>query len=131
MTPMLLTLALAGLLHIVQFVVASTMANMDVGPGYTTSPRDRDPSRPMRNVTARMLRAYDNNVQMFPFFAAAVLLIDVTDQVTTLTLGAAWVYLAARALYIPAYALGWQPWRSYIWLVAMAAVAILFIASLI
>ena len=60
-----------------------------------------------------------------------MLLIDVTDQVTTLTLGAAWVYLAARALYIPAYALGWQPWRSYIWLVAMAAVAILFIASLI
>ena len=43
MTPFLLTIALAGLLHIVQFVTASTMANMDVGPGYTTSPRDRDP----------------------------------------------------------------------------------------
>lgn len=85
----------------------------------------------MRNVTARMLRAYDNNVQMFPFFAAAVFLIHLTDQVSTLTLGAAWVYLAARALYIPAYALGWQPWRSYIWLVALACVAILFIASLI
>ncbi len=131
MTPILLTLAIAGLLHIAQFVVASTMANMDVGPGYTTSPRDREPSRPMRKVTARMLRAYDNNVQMFPFFAAAVVLIHLTDQATALTLAAAWVYLAARAIYIPAYALGWQPWRSYIWLVAMASVATLFIAALI
>ncbi|MCR8827398.1 MAPEG family protein [Pseudosulfitobacter koreensis] len=131
MTPILLTIALAGLLHIAQFVVASTMANMDVGPGYTTSPRDREPSRPMRKTTGRMLRAYDNNVEMFPFFAAAVLLIHLTEQPSTVTLWTAWIYLAARALYIPAYALGWQPWRSYIWLVAMVSVATLFIASLI
>ncbi|ASM71217.1 MULTISPECIES: MAPEG family protein [Roseobacteraceae] len=131
MTPILLTIALAGLLHITQFVVASYMANVDMGPGYTTSPRDHDSTRPVRTTTGRMLRAYDNNVQMFPFFASGVLLIHLTDQATGVTVGAAWVYITARALYIPAYALGWQPWRSYIWLVAMAAVATLFIASLI
>lgn len=131
MTPLLTLLALAGLLHIAQFVVASYMANVDLGPGYTTSPRDRAPSREMRKTTARMLRAYDNHVQMFPFFAAAVLLIHVTDQSNLVTVIAAWAYLAARALYIPAYALGWAPWRSYIWMVAMLSIAVLFIAALI
>jgi len=131
MTPTLIPLALAGLLHIAQFVVASYMANVDLGPGYTTSPRDRAPSREMRTVTARMLRAYDNHIQMFPFFAAAVLLIHVTGQSSGVTVAAAWVYLIARAFYIPAYALGWAPWRSYIWMVAMLSIAVLFIAALI
>ncbi|AJE48593.1 MAPEG family protein [Celeribacter indicus] len=130
MTPELVALALAGLMHIAQFAVASVMANADLGPGYTTSPRDRAPSREMRPTTARLLRAYDNHVQMFPFFAAAALLIAVTDQSSAVTAAAAWGYLLARLLYIPAYAFGWQPWRSYIWILAMLATAILFIAAL-
>ncbi len=117
-------------MHIAQFVVASYMANVDLGPGYTTSPRDRAPSREMRITTARMLRAYDNHVQMFPFFAAALLALHVTGQTSGVTLAAAWVYLAARLVYIPAYALGWKPWRSYVWIVAMASVATLFLAAL-
>lgn len=130
MTPDLIPLALVGLMHIAQFVVASYMANVDLGPGYTTSPRDRAPSREMRLTTARMLRAYDNHVQMFPFFAAALLALHVTGQTSGVTLAAAWVYLAARLVYIPAYALGWKPWRSYVWIVAMASVATLFLAAL-
>ncbi|WP_417241934.1 MAPEG family protein [Celeribacter sp.] len=130
MTPDLIPLALVGLMHIAQFVVASYMANVDLGPGYTTSPRDRAPSREMRITTARMLRAYDNHVQMFPFFAAALLALHVTGQTSGVTLAAAWVYLAARLVYIPAYALGWKPWRSYVWIVAMASVATLFLAAL-
>ena len=131
MTPILIPLALAGLMHIVQFAIASYMANVDLGPGFTTSPRDRAPSREMRLTTARMLRAYDNHVQMFPFFAAAVLLIQVTAQSSVVTIVAAWAYLLARALYIPAYAFGWTPWRSYIWLCAMTCCAILFISALV
>ncbi|GAA3862906.1 MAPEG family protein [Celeribacter arenosi] len=131
MTPILIPLALAGLMHIVQFAVASYMANVDLGPGYTTSPRDRAPSREMRVTTARMLRAYDNHVQMFPFFAAAVLLIQITAQSSVVTIVAAWTYLFARALYVPAYAFGWKPWRSYLWIVAMTCCAILFIAALV
>lgn len=131
MTPDLIPLAIVGLMHIAQFAVASYMANVDLGQGYTTSARDRAPSREMRLTTARMLRAYDNHVQMFPFFAAIVLAIHVTGQISGVTTVAAWVYLVARIAYVPAYAFGWQPWRSYIWLVAMAATATLYLAALI
>jgi len=131
MAPELLVLALAGLMHIAQFAVASIMANRDLGPGYTTSPRDRPPSREMRTVTARMLRAYDNHVQMLPLLAAAVAVVTISGQSTGWTAALAWLYLAARALYVPAYAFGWQPWRSIVWLVALAACALLFLAALV
>lgn len=131
MTFELTILALAGLLHIVQFAVASYMANVDVGPRYTTSPRDRMPSRELRTATARLLRAYDNSAVMLPLFGLGVVIITLSDQSTALTRGAAALYLAARAAYTPAYALGWQPWRSYIWLLAMACCAALFLAALI
>lgn len=130
MTPDLTALALVGILHIAQFAVASYMANVDVGPGYTTSPRDRAPSREMRATTARMLRAYDNHNAMFGLFAAAVLLLHVTAQNNGFTATLTFLYLAARGAYVPAYAFGWQPTRSYIWLAAMACCALLYLAAL-
>lgn len=131
MTPELTALAVAGLLHIAAFSVFSYMANVDVGPGYTTSPRDRAPSRDMRKTTARMMRVYDNSVAQIGLFAAGALLIAVSEQSTQITALAAWAFVALRALYIPAYVLGWQPWRSFIWLGAMACCAVLFIAALV
>lgn len=131
MTPELTALALAGLLHIAQFSLASVMANRDLGPRYTMGSRDSAPTREMRNVTARMLRAYDNHVQMLGLFAIGAILIAVTGQSTGITATAAYLYLAARILYIPAYAFGWNPARSYIWAVALASCATLLIAALI
>ena len=40
MTPELTVLALAGLLHGIQFVLVSIPANLELGPGKTASPRD-------------------------------------------------------------------------------------------
>ena len=40
-------------------------------------------------------------------------------------------YLAARILYIPAYALGWSPWRSLIWSVGLLATIVMLLAALL
>ena len=47
MTPELTALALAALLQAVQFVLYAIPANLELGPGYTMSARDRPPSREM------------------------------------------------------------------------------------
>ena len=39
--------------------------------------------------------------------------------------------LAARILYVPAYAFGWNPWRSAIWAVGFLATLTMLIAALI
>jgi uncharacterized MAPEG superfamily protein len=130
MTPELTALALAGLLHIAQFSLASYMANRDLGPRYTMGTRDGAPTREMRTITARMLRAYDNHVQMLGLFGLGAVIIAVTGQSTGVTATAAYTYLVARLLYIPAYAFGWTPARSYIWAIALICCATLLLVAL-
>jgi uncharacterized MAPEG superfamily protein len=53
------------------------------------------------------------------------------NQSTVVTQNAAWVYLVARVLYIPAYAYGLRPWRSAVWGVGFIATLTMIVAALI
>jgi uncharacterized MAPEG superfamily protein len=129
MTPELTALALAGLLQVVQFVAYSIAANTQVGPGYAMSPRD-EPRR-LTGMAGRLQRALQNHFEGLIMFTLAVVVVTVSGQSGGLTAGCAWAYLAARALYIPAYAFGWSPWRSVIWAVGFFATLIMLIAALV
>ena len=131
MTPELTALALAGLLQFVQYALFAIPANAELGTGYTSSPRDRPPSRQMSVVTGRMQRAMNNHFEGLILFTLAVVVVTLGDQSTNVTQTAAWTYLAARVLYIPAYALGWRPWRSAIWGVGFFATLTMIIAALL
>ncbi len=131
MTPELTVLALAGLLQAAQFVLFSVPANRELGVGYTSSPRDRPPSRQMAERTARLQRALNNHFEALILFTLAVVVVTLGDQSTPVTGYAAWTYLAARVLYIPAYAFGWRPWRSAIWAVGFFATLTMIVAALI
>ena len=131
MPPELTILALAALLLAAQFIPFSILANRDLTPGYTTSPRDRPPSRQMSILTARLQRALNNHFESLILFTIAVVVVTLGQQSTPVTQNAAYIYLAARILYVPAYALGWRPWRSAIWMVGFTATFTMIIASLI
>jgi uncharacterized MAPEG superfamily protein len=131
MTPELTALALAGLLQAVQLTVFATPANLELTPAYTTSPRDTPPPRPMSRVTARLQRALNNHFEALILFTLAVVVVTLGGQSTPLTQTCAWIYLAARVLYIPAYAFGWSPWRSAIWGVGFFATMTMIIAALL
>jgi uncharacterized MAPEG superfamily protein len=53
------------------------------------------------------------------------------DKSSPLTATCGWAYLAARILYVPAYAFGWQPWRSLIWSVGLLATTVMLVAALL
>jgi uncharacterized MAPEG superfamily protein len=131
MTPELTALALAGLLQALQFTVFAIPANRELGVGYTSSPRDRPPSREMSTVTGRLQRALNNHFEGLILFTLAVVVVTLGNQSTPVTQYAAWTYLGARILYIPAYAFGWRPWRSAIWSVGFLATVIMLIAALL
>ncbi len=130
MTPELTALVLAALLQALQFVLYAVPANLELGPGYTTSPRDRPPSREMSARTARLGRALDNHFEGLILFTIAVLAVTFADRSNAVTMVAAWVYLGARVLYVPAYWLGWRPGRSLIWLVGFLATVAMLLAAL-
>ncbi|KIN63663.1 Inner membrane protein [Sulfitobacter noctilucicola] len=131
MTPELIVLTLAALLQFGQFALYAIPANIELTPGYTMSPRDREPTREMSERTARLGRAFDNHFQALILFTIAVLVIQSSAQNTGFTAACAMVYLVARLAYIPAYAFGWSPLRSYIWFAGLLATVFMLLAALI
>jgi uncharacterized MAPEG superfamily protein len=131
MTPELTALALAALLQAAQFALFAVPANVELTPGYTSSPRDKPPSRQMSVTTGRLQRALNNHFEALILFTIAVVVVTLGNQSTPITQYAAWAYLAARTLYVPAYYLGWRPWRSAIWAVGFFATITMIVAALI
>jgi uncharacterized MAPEG superfamily protein len=131
MTPELTALTLCGLLQALQFILFAVPANLELGTGYTSSARDKPPSRQMSTRTARLQRALNNHFEALILFTLAVLVITVSNQSTPTTQAAAYTFLAARILYVPAYAFGWRPWRSAIWGIGWLATLTMMVAALV
>lgn len=131
MTPELTALACAGLLQAVLFALFAIPANIELTPDYTSSPRDLPPERPLSVKTARLQRALNNGFEGLILFTLAVTVVTLGDQSSTLTQTCAWIFLCARALYIPAYWLGWAPGRSAIWAAGFFATLTMIIAALL
>jgi len=131
MTPELTALALAGLLQAIQFIAFAIPANRDLTPAYALSARDKPSSRPLAPLTGRLQRAMNNHFEGLILFTLAVTVVTLGNQSTALTQTCGWVYLAARVLYIPAYAFGLNPGRSLIWAVGFFATITMMAAALI
>ena len=136
MTTELTVLALAALLQAVQFALMSVPANLELGTGKTLSPRDASRlQKPLMDQvsdrTGRLYRAFNNHFEALILFTIAVVVVTLGDASTGFTAACAWVYLAARVLYIPAYAFGWVPWRSLIFFVGFLATMLMILAALI
>ena len=136
MTSELTALALAGLLQVLQYALMAVPANLELGVGKTLSPRDLDrlgaPIESQLSIrTARLLRAMNNHFEGLILFTIAVVVVTLGEKTSALTAACAWIYLAARVLYIPAYAFGWVPWRSFIWFAGFAATLLMLLSSLL
>ena len=130
MTPELTVLALAVLLLLVQLAWAATRANLEVGSAWFLSPRDT-PGPELSRGTNRLKRAYANHVEALVPFAAVALLVAVSGQSTGVTAACAWIYLAARVLYVPAYLYGWNPGRSLLYGAGYLATGLMAVAALL
>ncbi|WP_425091396.1 MAPEG family protein [Tropicimonas sp. S265A] len=129
MTPELTVLALAALLQVVQFVLYSITANLQVGPKRAMSPRD-EPIH-LTGAAGRLQRALNNHFEGLILFTIAVVLVTLSDQSSPVTQLCAHAYLIARILYVPAYVQGLAPWRSVIWMVGFLATVIMILATLL
>jgi uncharacterized MAPEG superfamily protein len=124
----LTVLALAGLLQGLQFAAFSVAANLQVGPKVAMGPRDNPPG--LTGSAGRLQRAFGNHFEGLILFTLAVVTVTLGGQASGVTATCAWIYLAARILYVPAYVLGWVPWRSAIWAVGFAATMVMILAAL-
>ena len=129
MTPELTVLALAAILQWVQMLLAAMAMNRDAGFAWNAGPRDVWPE--FSPLTGRLRRAVANHFEALILFTIAVVLVTLSAAASKLTAACAWVYLAARILYVPAYAFGWSPWRSAIFGVGATATMVMLLAALL
>ncbi|MGR3378128.1 MAPEG family protein [Salipiger abyssi] len=128
MTPELAALAATVLVHLAAMMWSQRSLEADVGREGNTGPRDGIEDR-LSDRTKRMRRALANHVENTGLFIIAVVLVEFTESSGVLTALFAWIYVAARALYLPAYAFGWVPWRSVIWLVGFVSTLAMILLS--
>jgi uncharacterized MAPEG superfamily protein len=129
MTPELIALALAVFLQFGQITLAGWSMNRDVGAEWNAGPRDEEPE--FSPLTGRLRRAVANHFEALTLFTIAVLIVSLSGKTGALTATCAWVWLAARILYVPAYAFGWSPWRSVIFGIATLATVVMLLVALI
>ena len=121
-------LGLYGLLVMITVLTQVSGAAGQLGMGYLLSSRDE--GRGLTGMTARIERAMTNSVTALALFAPPVLILALRDGFSANTLLAAQVFLIARLVYLPAYALGIVGLRTLAWLAGFAATAILYLLAL-
>ena len=103
-----------GLFHVLLGAVLMTRQR---GMKWNASARDGE-AKPLVGAAARVDRGLRNFLETFPFFAAAVLAVVVTQRTSSDTALGAQVYFWARLAYLPIYAAGIPYLRSLVWAVS-------------
>lgn len=131
MSAELTVLGLAVLLAVVQLVLYAVPANREISTAWTMGPRDTPLPDGIGVSTGRVQRAFTNHIEGLVLFGAAVLVVVASGRGSDLTAIAAWVYLAARVVYIPLYWAGVSLWRSVVWLAGLIATVTMVGAALL
>ena len=125
MTIELTMLAWAVVLGLVHAVATGQVATLQFGLAYGLSSRDE--KKEPTGVGARVIRAFSNFMQTFPFFAATVLIAHVANRHSFWTTGGAQLYFWARLVYIPLYMIGTPGPRTVAFLAATVGIIMILI----
>ncbi|MCZ4255142.1 MAPEG family protein [Sulfitobacter sp. PR48] len=117
-----------GLLVMITILLQVMGAMNQLSMGYIMS--SRDDNRGTRGMVARIERALNNSLVAMTLFAPAVLILEVLNKTNATTLLAAQVFMIARIIYLPVYALGVPAVRTLAWLAGFIATAVLYLQAL-
>ena len=119
-------LGLSVVLLIVQILLQAQTAIPELGLDYAAGPRDEP--RPVKSTTAgRARRALANLLETYPGFIALVLALAVSGKAGGLGATGAWIWLAARVIYVPLYLSGISMVRTVVWGVSLIGLILMLI----
>ena len=130
MTSELTVLALGAILLLVHVLLAGHFKTKQYGKQWNMGARDES-LPPLNDIAGRLDRARANFIETFPIAIVALLGITVAGRNSDLTCVAAWVWLAARVIYLPLYWAGVPGVRTIVWLIATLSLLVLLGALLV
>jgi uncharacterized MAPEG superfamily protein len=110
----LTVLALGAVLLLVHVMLAGRYKTQQYGTAWNMGARDED-LPPLNPVAGRLARAQGNFQETFPLAIVALMGVVLAGKASDLTAIAAWVWLAARIVYLPLYWAGVPKWRTVVW----------------
>jgi len=116
MHPEILVLAWASVLLLANIYAAGHLKTKQYGADWNIGARDAE-MPPLEPHAARMVRAQNNLLENFPIAVVALLGVVLAGRTGTYTTTGAWIWLAARVVYVPLYYTGVKGWRTAVFLV--------------
>lgn len=106
-------------------IILQAVSTYDLGP-YLLGPRD-DNRKSGNLMAGRLKRALENLLETYPAFVALALALAVTGKAGGIAATGAWVWLIARAVYVPLYAFGVPAVRTLIWCVSIVGLLMMLV----
>ncbi|MEA3064457.1 MAG: hypothetical protein QOJ27_896 [Sphingomonadales bacterium] len=123
MTTELTALAWGCILALVHVFAAVRVKTRQYGTQWNMGARDEE-LPPPQPIVGRLARAQANFLETFPVFAAAALIVAVAGLSDRWSAIGAWLWLGARIVYLPLYALGVPVVRTIAFLASVAGIAL-------
>jgi uncharacterized MAPEG superfamily protein len=114
MTTELTVLTWGCVLAFVHIFAAVQVKTRQYGNKWNVGARDEE-LPPPTPLVGRLARAQANFFETFPLMIAAVLIVSAAGLTSKWTAIGAWLWLGARILYLPLYAMGVPVVRSLAW----------------
>ena len=114
-------LAWGCVLAIVHIFAAVRVKTRQYGTKWNVGARDEAPP-PADPIVGRLARAQANYFETFPIMIAAVMIAVVGERTSDITAAGAWIWLAARIVYLPLYAFGIPVVRTLCFLVGVVGI---------
>ena len=111
-------LALGALLLFVHIFTATRFKTAQYGRKWNMSARDEAMPAPSP-VTGRTMRAQANFEETFPIAIIALLGVVLAHRTSSTTALGGWIWLGARAVYLPVYAAGIPVIRTILFTISM------------
>lgn len=111
-------LALGALLLFVHIFTATRFKTAQWGRKWNVGARDEALDAP-NPVTGRTMRAQANFAETFPIAIIALLGVVVAQRTSQWTALGGWIWLGARVVYLPLYAMGVPVIRTVVWTISM------------
>jgi uncharacterized MAPEG superfamily protein len=112
-------LALGAVLLLVHIFAAAHAKTKQYGVAWNMGARDED-LPPLNPLAGRLVRAQANFQETFPIAIIALAGVVIAGKTSEWTAIGGWVWLAARAVYLPLYVMGTPKIRTLVFLVSVA-----------
>ena len=118
MRPEVTILAWAAVLLLVHIFSAVILKTRQYGVEWNAGARD-EAMPPLDPVPARLERARDNFLETLPIAIIALLGVVVAQRTSGSTALGGWIWLGARAIYLPLYGAGVPKVRTLVFLISL------------